>query len=207
MAISLQEHIDKIRALSQELSQIDTPVQLASSSALFFFSKRVFQDGRSATGGQFQYNSTKPLYINPKKFFGKASNLNPPKGKNGDTQFKSGKNHVTTWVESYKEARGIVGRENNFVNWVGFGDLKSEIENAPLDRNSPALPSRDAKTRKVAFNDYVVKTVSGENSDKLEGLKSKYPNVFVFNQEEKRIYYKAFEFEVLKLINQRLGNA
>jgi len=194
MSISLSQYIDKIKAMSNMLLLADKPVQLASGSALFEFSKRVFQTGESTTGGKFQYNSTTPLYVNPATTFGSTSKLKPI-GKNGQTKFKSGKNHKTAYVASYKELRSIVGRESSFVNWEATGDLKSEIENRV--NNTPT-------TRKFAEAEYTIQTVSKENSGKLKGFATKYVGVFKISESEKKTYYNALENELLKQIDESL---
>jgi len=196
MSITLQQHIQRIRKLSDELLKADRPVFLASQSALAEFSERVFTNGQSVTGGKFQYNDTTPLYVNPSKTFGTTASLKPPTGKTGKTVFAStGKAHKTTWVESYKALRSRVGREDGFVNWVAFGDLKSEIENRSSGSVTPI---------KVADADYVIEVKSPENTGKLSGLNKKYPNVFRLSESEKKTFYKVFDLEFLRLIREGL---
>jgi len=55
--MTLQEHIDKMRALVDRLDNIDAAVFLASSTALADMSERIFTKGQSVTGGQFQYST------------------------------------------------------------------------------------------------------------------------------------------------------
>lgn len=194
--MTLEEHISKMRQLAKELVQADKPVYLAANSSLSSFAERVFQKGENVSGSTFQYNSTNPLYVNPATTFGNTSALKPPRGKTGKTKFKSGKNHKTTWVESYKQLRGLVGREDGFVNWTAQGDLKSDI-----------LNNNTLTTRKVSEAEYKISSENSENQEKLRGLIKKYPNVFELSEADKKVYYKAFEFEFKKLLNQRLGNA
>ncbi len=193
MSISLSQYIEQVKTLRNSLDQLDAPVRLASGSALFEFSKRVFTRGESSTGGKFQYNSTTPLYVNPAKTFGTTAGLRPPKGKTGQTKFKSGKAHKTTWVESYKALRGIVGRENSFVNWEAHGDLKLDLEN-----------NGTLTTRKVADATYSIQSTKKENNGKLEGFAIKYPGVFKLSEKEKQVYYEALEKEILLLIKAEL---
>lgn len=194
MSITLRQHIEKIKRIRREVLDADTPVRLASGSALALLSERIFQDGKSVTGQTFQYNNTEPLYVNPKKTFGDTAGLKPPTGKTGKTKFKSGKSHKTTWVESYKELRRIVGRESNKVNWVANGDLKSDIEN-----NSTLT------TRKIQNAEYKISSQYPENIEKLRGLINKYASVFQLSESEKQAYRKAFGFEYLKLLRNKLA--
>jgi len=195
MSISLSEHINNMKKIKQELLDADKPVFLASNSALAQFSERVFTNGQSTSGTTFNYNSTDALYVNPKKTFCNTSALKPPRGKTGKTKFKNGNEHKTTWVESYKKLKELVGRDGSKVNFVAFGDLKSDIEN----RNT-------LTTRKVANAEYKISSEFPENQGKLRGLMNKYKSVFQLSQKEEEIYKKAFDFEYLKLIRQKLND-
>jgi len=174
------------------------PLYLASQSALAEFSERVFTRGKSATGGKFSYNSTTPLYVDPKKTFGSTENLKPPRGKSGKTKFKSGKAHKTTYVSSYKELRSLVGRESNFVNWEASGDLKIDIENKESGQFTPKKVSQGYE---INSND-----TEKENPRKLRGLKIKYPNVFVLNQKERKLFFTTYDKELLRLLREGFGN-
>lgn len=195
MAITLDQHIANMKLRLSELMANERPLFLAAQSALAEMSDRVFVQGKTITGGQYQYNATNPLYVNPNKTFGNTSGLKPPKGKNGDTKFKSGKAHKTTWVESYKALRGIVERENEFVNLEATGDLKFEIENRASGDISPI---------KVGDNEYVVKVSSKENVGKAKGIVIKYPGMLQFSEKEKQTFYTTFENEFIKLIREEL---
>lgn len=195
--ITLREYIDKMKLKVRKLSETDAPLLLAASSALAQFSTRVFVQGQTIDGGQYQYNDTTPLYVYPDKTFGNTSRLRPPRGKptkdgkKGRTKFEStGKSHKTTYVRSYKELRSIVGREASFKNFVAHGDLKSEIENRASGNVSP---------RKVG-DGYQVSVNSEENSGKLKGLMVKSPGVFQFSSSEKNTFFNVFEKEILRII-------
>jgi len=197
--MTLDQHIQKMRRLADELVKADKPVYLAAQSALSQFSQRVFTDGKSATGGQFSYNSTNPLYVYPdERTFGNTSKINPPRGKTGREVFAStGQTHKMTWVESYKALRGLVEREDSFVNWVAMGDLKSEIESGKVD-------GTEITPVKVNDADYKIGVASKENNAKLGGLIKKYPNVFVLSKSEKATFFKVFDIQFLKLIRTGL---
>lgn len=190
MAITLDQHIANVRANIKKLIEDEKPLFIAAQTALSDLSERVFTNGKTINGGSYQYNSTSPLYANPKKTFGTASNLNPPTGKTGKTVFAStGDPHKTTWVESYKALRGIVDRETAFVNLVAVGDLKSDIENRT---------SGDVTPHKVS-DGYIVKAADVK---KIEGLRSKYPGLLQFSEEEKKTFFKTFDFEFKKIIRE-----
>jgi len=217
MSISLSQYIDKIKAMSNMLLLADKPVQLASGSALFEFSKRVFQTGESTTGGKFQYNSTTPLYVNPEKSPGQKFK---PQGKPQEGKKRGSSTKIRTqtfsgfesdgdatvtiktkikltsrWFPSYKDYREKIGYESSFVNFILSGDLKSEIENRV---------NNTLTTRKFADAEYTIQTVSKENSGKLKGFATKYVGVFKISESEKKTYYNALENELLKQIDESL---
>jgi hypothetical protein len=89
--------------------------------------ERIHEKGKAVDGGNIgQYDTSSPMYINPNKAPRKAG-LVPPKGKNGETKFKNGKPHKTTYVNSYKDYRGRVGRKTDKVNLNLTGKLQSEL--------------------------------------------------------------------------------
>lgn len=65
------------------------------------------------------YNSTTPIYINPKKSPRKFAT----KGKTGKTTFENGKAHKTGFFASYSAFRSSIGRETSFVNLQLSGKL------------------------------------------------------------------------------------
>lgn len=194
--MTLSEHIERMKQKVQELDNLDGVLFLASQTALAEFVDRVFVEGKSVSGGRFKYNDDKysgSLYVNPATTFGNTGKLKPPRGKFGKTKFAStGKNHKTTWVENYKSLRGLVGREDGFVNLVAFGDLKSEIENKG---------ARNTTIRGVSNNEYTV-LASDENAGKAKGAMKKYPGMLKFSDKEKKAFNEAFEFQLLKLIRE-----
>jgi hypothetical protein len=195
MAITLEQHIANVKANVKKLLEADRPLFIAAQTALSDLSERVFTNGKTINGGSYQYNSTSPLHANPLKTFGNTSALKPPTGKpyndkKGRTTFAStGQPHKTTWVESYKALRGLVGRETAFVNLVATGDLKSDVENRAAGDVAPHKVSDGYEVRATDVK-------------KIEGLRSKYPGLLQFSESEKQTFYKTFDFEFLKIIRE-----
>lgn len=192
MRITFDEFIQRQRDMIQALLTDQKPLFLAAQSALADMSERIFIEGKSVSGGKFTYNDTTPLYVNPKTIPGNASKLTP-KGKHGQTVFKSGKPHKTAYVRSYKELRSKIGKESSFVNWELSGELKSDVENRASGGVTP---------KKVNETEYIV-SVAGKNGRKLSGLMIKYPGVFQIAPKEKETFYRVFDLETRKLIFER----
>ncbi len=86
--------------------------------------RRIHNDGRAVDGSPIgQYNSNKPLYVNPNRSPRKFK----PVGRNGRTVFASGKkagqSHKTRFFANYSAFRQAVGRPSNNVNLQLTGTL------------------------------------------------------------------------------------
>ena len=163
------EYAKNLGLLLKELERVNRPFAVAVKTVTKDMGERIFIQGKRSDGSQIgQYDTTHPLYVNPKKVAGAAtgnkslniSGLNPPTGKHGDTVFKSGKKagqpHKTTYVSSYKEFRSRVGRPVDKVNLVLSGDLQSDFINTKrIDANHyETVLSRDINQKKMEnFND------------------------------------------------------
>lgn len=84
---------------------------------------RIHNKGKNVKEGNIgQYNTNKPLYVNPNKSPKKFK----PKGRRGEEVFKSGKPHKTKFFPSYGAFRGFIGKEHNFVNLQLTGTLLAD---------------------------------------------------------------------------------
>lgn len=79
--------------------------------------------GGSVSGRQIgSYNTTKPLYVNPRR----AVRAFPVKGKTGKTKFNNGLPHKTAYFTSYSAFRSAVGRNIAVVNLQLSGKLRRD---------------------------------------------------------------------------------
>lgn len=147
--LSLSERIKGINTL------MDKIVREVALTTLSQNLNRVHNQGKTAEGtmiGDAQY-STKATYISlsqsPKKF--------TPKGKNGKSKFKNGKQHKSGYFsDGYKGFRNAIGRNTSVVNLQLSGLLKTKLQVQGAGKNY-----------KVGFE-------SGYGSDVAEGLEDKY---------------------------------
>src|SRR5690606_31005031 len=71
--------------------------------------QRIFVDGKNSSDSQIgKYNTTDPLYVNPKN----APKNTSVRGKYGQNTFSNGNKHKTTYFGSYSEFRQSQGRES-----------------------------------------------------------------------------------------------
>lgn len=188
------------KKLDEQLSQIsDAKFLLTSVTEVHARQvKRIFENGLNANGGKIgSYNSKDPIYVNPLD----SPVTFPPKGKTGETTFKSGKGHKTGYFDSYKAFRGAIGRSTSFVNLRLTENLKFDFTNSITrvadgyvtgvrDRIMPEadIPSNDEKTK--------------ENVNKVNGIIAKYGAVtFMLSDEEKTIFAESVKLKLLDTLN------
>lgn len=174
------EFIQKQKGIYQQIIQKDVPLRRAAASTLAMQATRIFVNGENSDGGSIgQYNSTKPLYVNPNIAAGAAkgnkkagvSGLGKPIGKTGRTTFSDGRPHKTVWVSSYKDFKGKIGQKNDKVRLVLSGDLRSNFSSSHLE--------------KVSAHEYITGINRGEaNINKAEGLQRKYGPIFFPTKKE-----------------------
>lgn len=128
---------------------------------------RIFQEGERQSGGKIgAYNTTKPLYVNPKLVPKKFA----PKGKDGEVKFKNGKPHKTGYFNNYKDFRQSQNRQVGFVDLKLSGQLQSDITNS-LQKQGDT---------------WIAGTKNPANTAKLEGAIDKYgADVFKLSKEER----------------------
>ena len=131
--------------------------------------QRIFVAGQNSTNGAIgSYNTTDPLYVNPKY----SPKKFPTKGKTGSSKFKNGKAHKTGYFTSYSSFRQAIGRQTSVV------DL----------RLSGAL-FRDYASSLVRQGDrWIVGVKNKDNLGKLQGAIERYgATVFMLTKTEREL--------------------
>lgn len=176
--MSTEEYITKLRTKLRELEQNNKPLARAVATVHAEQMERVFVKGQATTGSIGSYNSTKPLYVNPKT----APRNFPTKGKTGKTKFDNGKSHKTGFFTSYKSFRASQGRQTSFVDLKLSGQLQRDMSNS-LTRLNPSV--------------WVTGTKNKANSKKAEGAEAKYGNIFNLSKTEKEDFKEVLRDELL----------
>lgn len=190
--MTLEEFNLKIQQNLADLIANDVPLRVASYGSLAEVSLRIFTKGENADGGKIgDYNSTNPIYVNPKKAFG-GSKLGTPRGKNGDTKFKDGRSHVTVYLDSYKDYKSILGKPSggSYVNLELSGDLKSDWENGKAPYQ-------------IGPHEYYLGVKRQINIDKVKGINAKYGPVFALTDKEVENFIEDVKFEFAKLFGNK----
>lgn len=169
--------------------------ELAVRDTIAKQSERIFVEGKASDGSSIgSYDTKRPLYVNPKKV-PKGGGLLPLTGKTGKSTFKSGKKHKTRWVESYKQLRNLMGLQTSRVDFVLFGNLKSDFENG--GRGSGVVPLKISNT---AFQ----VTLDSENEKKRKGLEERFRTVFNLTKDEEDNVGTIGEKELILELNKCL---
>lgn len=209
--MSFEEYIVFEQNKLRQLLEDQQPLFLASQSALVDISTRVFVKGQDVSGAKFSYNDNKPIYVNPdtspgiafkpagkpkevtKKGVTKSVQSKKKFVRNNFTGRKVEGTRKTRWFPSYKDYREEIGRESGFVNFELSGDLKSDIENRA---------NGDLTPRKSSPEEYIITPTRKENIKKVEGFNDKYPGVFAISENEKGVFRRIFNEEMLRNIRE-----
>lgn len=189
--MSIDQFVEKQKRVFEAIIKNDLPLRYAAYSTTAKMASRIFVEGKNSSGSDIgRYNSTDPLYVNPKKTAGAASRLGAPRGKTGETRFKNGKPHKTVFVSSYKDLKGKIGQPNDKVRLVYSGDLRSDFS------NSKSL----AEPIKVNEHEYIVGLKRKINAQKAEGLENKFGVIFSPAAQERRNFFDIASKEFNRII-------
>jgi len=211
--LTIDEFVIKTTKLRDEILNNDPPLKLASYSVLALQSKRIFSDGKNASGSTNSYNDSDPLYVNPdtspgKKF--KPQGKPKKEGEKGATKktanikfggrgFSTGKaskidtDRKTRWFKSYKDYRSTIGFQSGFVNLQLSGELKSDFENPQGKEPTPT---------KVDVHEYIIQLNKDINQKKVEKFNEKYDNVFGLSKFEIEKFYEIATKEFIRLATE-----
>lgn len=186
--MTVDEYNRNLNKFIGDIVKNNRPFGIAVQSTTQKIASRIFVEGRKSNGAEIgQYNSTTPLYVNPNTSPSKKG-ISPPKGKEGQTTFKNGKPHKTTYVESYKRFRELIGRPTKNINLVLSDDLFSDFRKGASEFQ--------AKATKINVNQYNIQLDREINGKKIEGLTERFGNITDPMKEEYDGFYKVVDLEL-----------
>lgn len=181
--MTTKEYIEKLK---ERLAVLESGehVFIAVSSIHADVSQRIFEGGLASDNSEIgTYNKSNSLYVNTKL---NAPRSLKPTGKKGESVFKNGKSHKTTYFDSYSDFRKKQGRESEKVNLALNNFLKLDFTNS-LTRSGN--------------NSFVVKLKQKINYDKAKGNENRFnKKIFALSKEEKVNLYKEVQFESIRIM-------
>lgn len=150
------------------------PLGLAVADTHEMMINRIFEEGKTATGGVHTYDTTEEIYISPDQTPRKF----PLRGKPSDrakkitatnkkrlkefgytkSESKAILVHKTTYFESYKAFRQALGKESGFWNLQLFGNLRIDfstgLKRVDADRWISFVKRPDSIGKTEKFRDY-----------------------------------------------------
>lgn len=194
--ISLDQKVKNIKTFS-------VPLKLSAFSVTDEMATRIFSDGNKTDGSGIGQYSTKPMYINPDvlKNINVPGNIGVPRGKTGETKFKTGKKkgekHKTKYLEGgYKELRQKVDRQTTFVDLRFSAEMRMDFANASSE-DTPATP------RQISELEYQIRLDKEIDQKKRAGLEEKFGTIFTVSEPEKELFYKTIQFEFNNQLSKR----
>lgn len=159
------------------------PLGIAVADTHALMVQRIFTDGLNSSDSKIgNYATSPPLYVNTSL---NAPIQKAPKGKYGETKFKDGRPHKTTYFESYKAFRQAESRESGFVNLQLFSNLKIDFETG---------------LKRVDNDKWVAVVKRADSGGKISGAESKYGKVFFLTQDERKHFKDVLLFELQQLL-------
>ncbi len=182
-----EELADKFARLKNLDPSITLAVAVGNTVDAYY--DRIFIEHKKTDGSEIEYKSNNPVYINSKD--GGPQKLTP-KGKTGKQKFASGRPHVSTYFESYKNFKKAIGKPILEL----FGSLQSSISSG---------------TKKISESEYVL-AVNDKEGKKIEGLQfgnghwSGFGTIFKLNNKEKELFQTTFANEMKKQFDGTANN-
>jgi hypothetical protein len=176
MRITTEEYIKRQHDKLEKL-KTGVAVQIAAQDTHVKMVERIFEEGKTAQGNTLGYNTTDPLYVNPKN---SPKNFQK-KGKEGKTKFDNGKDHKTGYFDSYADFRRAIGKTTSFMNLNLFGVFQNDFAKGVI---------------KLAKSAYASTVTNEANKGKLE----KFATYFKLNTTERESFKDVLEYESLKIL-------
>lgn len=196
--MTTKEWIDKQKKLLKDLVEKNKPLEVAAKSVMALQATRIFKEGKKSDGSQIgKYDTTTPFYINPdyspRASANKAKGIKGLKrtGKDGESKFKNGKAHKTSYQKSYSDFRKNIGRQNTKVDLTLSGDLQSDFRNAQVG-------SVSVKPKRISASEYQVVIKREINQKKMEGMEDKYGKITPMTKFERSEFIRIAGFELRK---------
>lgn len=167
-----QKRINQVRIKAYKIAVFDTHRVMAN---------RIFNEGEAANESLIgSYNTTKPLYINPKN----APRSFPTGGKTGNK--RNGGRHKTAFFNSYRDFKRTIGQPTDRVRLKLFGRMQSDFVTG---------------IRKVSNVEYTTSFKDKINLKKSRGQEARFGKaIFKFGDTEIKNMDRVMRLEVNRIL-------
>ena len=180
--MTVKEYLNAQKKKLTDYKRFTVPFALEVRSTVAIQTDRIFNKGLLSNGDKIgKYNTTEPLYVNPKTSAGKKFT---PKGKPTKLNIKK-TDRKTRWFPSYAEYRKTIGRQIAFVDLRLSGDFFQDFANSKT--------TQAAKPVKISDTQYNVELKRDINTKKLEGLTDKYGKFANLTKKERADFFKRLD--------------
>lgn len=149
--------------------------------------RRIFDKGIDGNGGPIAEYSDKPLYVSNSIYA--TPRKNKPIGKTGQSKFKNGKPHKSTYFAGgYGQFKKAISKSSGSggVNLWLFGNFRKGFMNSGGRKNITMN-----NTRIVIFK--AIPASTHNPGKKLDSILARYPNAFLFTKGERSYVLKRFK--------------
>jgi hypothetical protein len=173
-----------LRVIEVQQSSIQTAMFTLQADYL----QRIFKEGEDSDNNKIGQYSTKPFYAGKGNSQVRSSSIKP-KGKNGETKFKNGKQRKTQYMAGgYKEFRSVVGRQNTKVDLALTFALRGSIQVGIGSNGSTLSFNSDKELAKARGNEKRFnKTIFDASRVELDKLVTNYQS------EVEEAFFSAFK--------------
>lgn len=177
-----QQFIEKQKRRLERVEK--NALRVAAFETHRIMANRIFNEGEAANESLIgNYNTTNPLYVNPKN----SPKKFPTGGKTGKV-FKNKQPHKTAFFYSYRDFKNRIGQPTDKVRLSLFGRMQSDFANNALT--------------KVSDTEYVVRFKNGINLLKARGHEKKWgKKIFSNSQSERRLFEQVLRQEINRMMN------
>lgn len=184
------EYAMKLDRLITSLQTENKPFKIAVQTVHALRITRIFDKGQTSQGGQIGQYSTKPIYVNAKKYGFSFKG----QGKNQARRSKTATRVTKYFAEGYKGFRQFVKRPIAFINLGLTYDMRFDLSNS-RSLNRVGLPD------KLSPSEYVERFKRPHNAEKFAGQEKKHGNIGDFQTKERGVFGNVLQFEMTRFLS------
>jgi hypothetical protein len=184
-----KQYVEKL----QKLAELDVkPFYDITQEVIARQTYRIFTKGQGSNGPLGSY-SPDPIYVSNKQ--SSTPRRNKPVGKTGETKFKNGNPHKSTYFPGgYSEFKKAIGKGGKVNLWL-FGNFLKAFMNSGGVNNIKVGNSRIKIIKSI-------KPGTHNPQGKLDGIFNKYPDAFKFTKGERAFVLKRFKEIFIEQLNK-----